>query len=118
MRAFWQAVAMLARDEKFTQEVRDCSEIEIRDELPKKPNNLQEQPTFQALERLNELFGGLKPPLYMSAYELAEVNRVVRNRDAMDALHRFWKTVTKDASPKLKGALDPGRAEFLQTIGA
>jgi hypothetical protein len=119
MRAFWQAVAMLAQNkDSFADRVRDCSEIEIRNELPKEPVDLQEQPTFQALERLNDLFRGLKPPLYMSAYELAEINRAVLNPATMDVLHRFWETVTKDASNALKGALNEPRAEFLQTIGA
>jgi hypothetical protein len=108
MRQLWEALAMLARDENFTEKVRNRSEIEMRDELP---DNLREQPTLKALEDLNDLFA--EHDLYMSAYELAEINRWVRDPDSMDALHEFWKTLTSSINPD-----DLKKPKILETIGA
>jgi hypothetical protein len=108
MRTLWHALALLAKNEAFRAEVKEASDVETRED---QPNNLQAQPTFQALQRLDHLFTGQQ--LYLSAYELAEINRWVRNDAGMGQIAEFWKALGVESKVK-----DCPSGGFMAAIGA
>jgi hypothetical protein len=119
----------------FRGRVRKLCDTEIRQEQPKEPFDLQTQPTFRSLQALQELFAELKSAalpatkepqrqdgdegaIFLSAYELAEIVRLVRNDDIMDALDKYWKALyppdPPDGTPKDTAVSAP----LLQAVGA
>jgi hypothetical protein len=112
MRTLWHALSLLAEDNDFRAAVKAASDIEIREDQPTEPVDLQPQPTFQALQEIDRLFTNHKPPLYLSAYELGEINRWVRYRKGVEPVAEMWRILDiKEKVPKPSN-------DFLAAIGA
>jgi hypothetical protein len=112
MRTLWHALALLASDDKLRDRVKAASDIEIREDQPTEPVDLQPQPTFQALQKIDDLFRDKK--LYLSAYELGEINRWVRYRRGVEPVAEMWEKLELQ---KLK-LQDPPSPGLMAAIGA
>jgi hypothetical protein len=99
MRTLWHALALLASNEELRDEVKAASDIEIREDQPTEPVDLQPQPTFQALQKIDDLFTKQEPPLYLSAYELGEINRWVRYRRGVEPVAEMWRSLNVPNNP-------------------
>jgi hypothetical protein len=89
MRALWHALSLLAGDDKLRADVKAASDVEIREDQPTEPVDLRPQPTFQALQRIDDLFRAKN--LYLSAYELGEINRWVRYKGGVEPIAKIWR---------------------------
>jgi hypothetical protein len=110
MRALWHALSLLAKDDDFRASVKAASDVEIREDQPTEPVDLQPQPTFQALQKIDDLFRARN--LYLSAYELGEINRWVRYRKGVEPVAEIWKIL--DIGKKVPNPSD----DFMAAIGA
>jgi hypothetical protein len=110
MRALWHALSLLAKDDTFRADVKAASDVEIREDQPTEPVDLRPQPTFQALQKIDELFRARN--LYLSAYELGEINRWVRYRRGIEPVAEIWKLL--DIGKKVPEPSD----DFMAVLGA
>jgi hypothetical protein len=110
MRALWHALSLLAKDDAFRADVKAASDVEIREDQPTEPVDLRPQPTFQALQKIDELFRARN--LYLSAYELGEINRWVRYRRGVEPVADIWKIL--DIGKKVPKPSD----DFMAALGA
>ncbi|HEX6545401.1 MAG TPA: hypothetical protein VF023_03765 [Bryobacteraceae bacterium] len=110
MRALWHALSLLAKDDTFRANVKAASDVEIREDQPTEPVDLRPQPTFQALQKIDELFRARN--LYLSAYELGEINRWVRYRRGIEPVAEIWKLL--DIGKKVPEPSD----DFMAVLGA
>jgi hypothetical protein len=112
MRTLWHALSLLAQDDDFRAQVKAASDVEIREDQPTQPVDLQPQPTFRALEEIDRLFTTHEPPLYLSAYELGEINRWVRYRRGVEPVAKIWEIL------KINKKVPEPTKDFMEAIGA
>jgi hypothetical protein len=112
MRTLWHALSLLAGDDDFRATVKAASDVEIREDQPTEPVDLQPQPTFRVLQDIDGLFRGHKPPLYLSAYELGEINRWVRYRKGVEPVAEMWRILNINAR------VPHPSVDFMEAIGA
>ncbi|HXE12776.1 MAG TPA: hypothetical protein VN633_11685 [Bryobacteraceae bacterium] len=108
MKALWQALSLLAGNDKLRADVKAASDVEIREDQPTEPVDLRPQPTFHALQEIDRLFR--EKNLYLSAYELGEINRWVRYKGGVEPIAEIWdllnlKDKVSDLSPDFMAAM-------------